>query len=265
MAKTRTTKQIVAETVEDWIDASWNPVTGCTKISPGCKNCYAERMALWLQGIGNAKYANGFQVTLQPSVLDLPKHRKRPHFFFVNSMSDLFHDEVPEEYIQQVFAVMNAANWHRYMMLTRRSQRLLDLDARLPWQPHVWMGVSVESQPYQYRIDHLRQTHAHLKFLCIEPMLGPMPSLDLRGMGWVILGGESGPHARPLEADWVRGVRDQCVAAGVPFCFKQWGGANKRQTGNLLDGRVWSQMPQELVPTKYGSRRQELPLFEGIG
>lgn len=259
MAKRKTTQPTAPD---DWIDASWNPVTGCTKISPGCKHCYAERMALWLQAIGNAKYANGFAVTLQPTALNLPLRWKKPHFIFVNSMSDLFHEDIPEAYVQQVFAVMNKADWHRYMILTKRSERLVDMDARLAWQPHIWMGVSVENQAYQFRIEHLRQTHAHLKFLCLEPLLGPLPNLDLRDISWVVLGGESGPNARSMQADWVRDIRDQCVAAKVPFCFKQWGGETRSRYGRCLDGREWHEMPQQMRYAP-GSRRQELPLFEG--
>lgn len=227
----------------EWTEATWNPVTGCTKISPGCANCYAERMSLRLQAMGQNNYRNGFTVTTQPHMLALPERWRTPQTIFVNSMSDLFHSRVPTDYIQQVFDVMNRARHHRYQVLTKRSQRLMRLSRQLDWQPHVWMGVSVESQSYTYRIDHLRETGAHIKFLSLEPLLGPLRRLDLRGIDWVIVGGESGPFARPMDPDWVLDLRDQCQVARVPFFFKQWGGTRKNLTGRLLDGRTWDEMP----------------------
>jgi protein gp37 len=231
----------------EWTDATWNPVTGCTKISPGCKQCYAERLANRLKAMGQANYRNGFEVTLQPQMLELPLKWKSPQRIFVNSMSDLFHADVPVSYIRDVFEIMRRAHWHQYQVLTKRSERLMELSSSLGWEPQIWMGVSVENEDYTMRVDHLRQTHAHLKFLSIEPLLGPLPKLDLGGIDWVIAGGESGPGARPMDPEWVRNLRDQCVRAGVRFFFKQWGGVNKKRTGRTLDGRTWDQVPERLV------------------
>lgn len=227
----------------EWTESTWNPVTGCTKISPGCKNCYAERLSSRLQAMGQPNYANGFKLTLQPHMLELPLKWKTPQVIFVNSMSDLFHKDVPTSYIREVFDVMNRANRHHYQVLTKRSDRLAKLSGQLPWQPNIWMGVSVESEAYTFRIDHLRRTHAHVKFLSLEPLLGPLPDLNLNGIDWVIVGGESGPRSRPMLPEWVIDIRDQCQTSGVPFFFKQWGGVRKSKTGRLLDGRTWDQMP----------------------
>ncbi len=227
----------------EWTEATWNPVTGCTKVSPGCKFCYAERLAHRLQAMGQRNYRNGFELTLQPQMLEHPLRWRKPRTVFVNSMSDLFHQDVPAAYLQQVFEVMKRACWHQYQILTKRSERLLELDPMLDWQPQIWMGVSVESDDYLFRVDHLRRTHARIKFLSIEPLLGSLRKLDLRGIDWVIVGGESGPGARPLDASWVREIRDRCAAANVHFFFKQWGGVVKSRTGRLLDGRTWDQMP----------------------
>jgi protein gp37 len=229
----------------EWTEATWNPLTGCTKVSPGCKHCYAERLSRRLQAMGNAKYANGFRLTLHENALDLPLRWKKPRAIFVNSMSDLFHEQVPVDFVLRVFDVMRRAHWHRFQVLTKRPERLLELDPLLQWQPNIWMGVSVENQRYAHRIELLRQTRAHVKFLSIEPLLGPLPSLDLRGIDWAIVGGESGPGARPMQETWVRDIRDQCVSADVAFFFKQWGGVQKHRTGRLLEGRTWDQMPRE--------------------
>jgi protein gp37 len=228
----------------EWTDATWNPVTGCTKISPGCKHCYAERMSRRLQAMGQDNYSNGFKVTLQPQMLQLPLTWRRSRRIFVNSMSDLFHDDVPSEYIQRVFDVMGHASWHQYQVLTKRSNRLAKLDRVLNWHPSVWMGVSVENARYTHRIDDLRGTGARIKFLSLEPLLGPLRNLDLSGIDWVIVGGESGPNSRAMNPTWVHEIRDQCVAAGVAFFFKQWGGVFKKRTGRLLDDRTWDEMPQ---------------------
>ncbi len=230
----------------EWTESTWNPVTGCTKISPGCKHCYAERMAERLQAMGQANYANGFQLTLQPHMLELPLSWKKPQTIFVNSMSDLFHKDVPLAYIRRVFDIMRRAHWHRFQILTKRAGRLAQLSPRLEWAPNIWMGVSVETDEYCSRIDDLRSTKAHLKFLSLEPLLGPLGSLDLEGIGWVIVGGESGPKARPMDPAWVADLRDQCRRARVPFFFKQWGGRNKKRAGRELDGRTWSEMPVAL-------------------
>jgi protein gp37 len=228
----------------EWTESTWNPVTGCTKISPGCTHCYAERMAKRLQAMGQANYADGFKVTMHEHAVELPLAWKKPKTIFVNSMSDLFHKEIPLEFIQRIFDVMGRANWHQYQILTKRSKRLLELDSQLSWQPHIWMGVSVESADYISRIDDLRQTHAHTKFLSLEPLLGPLSSLNLGGIDWVIVGGESGPRARSMKEQWVMEIRDQCQAANVPFFFKQWGGVQKNRTGRELDGRTWDEMPR---------------------
>jgi len=233
----------------EWTDATWNPVTGCSKVSPGCKHCYAERMAKRLQAMGQPNYANGFEVTLQPHMLELPLEWKRPRRVFVNSMSDLFHKDVPLSFIKKVFSVMRRANWHQYQLLTKRSERLLEVSPLLTWEPHIWIGVSVENDDYTTRIDDLRKTGADVKFLSLEPLLGPLRKLNLRGIDWVIVGGESGPGARPMNPDWVRDIRDQCIRANVPLFFKQWGGQFKKRTGRVLDGRTWDQMPLDYRPT----------------
>ena len=227
----------------EWTDATWNPVTGCTKISPGCKYCYAERLAQRLQAMGQPNYRNGFQVTLQDHMLELPLRWKAPKRIFVNSMSDLFHDSVPTEYINRVFAIMERANWHQYQILTKRSERVRDLSRLMPWASHIWMGVSVENSDFTYRIEDLRKTESFVKFLSLEPLLGPLPNLNLCEIDWVIVGGESGPKARRMDPCWVTDLRDQCQKAGVPFFFKQWGGVQKKKTGRRLDGRTWDEMP----------------------
>jgi protein gp37 len=228
----------------EWTESTWNPVTGCTKIGPGCMHCYAERMAKRLRAMGQANYASGFRVAVHDHAVELPLGWRKPRKIFVNSMSDLFHRAVPGEFILRVFDVMRRANWHRYQVLTKRSERLLDMDLQLCWLPHIWMGVSVEDQEHLYRAEHLRRTRAHVKFLSVEPMLGPITDLDLSGIDWVIVGGESGPGARPMKAAWVKSIRDQCHEAGVAFFFKQWGGPQKSRTGRELDGRTWDEMPR---------------------
>ncbi len=231
----------------EWTDATWNPVTGCSKISPGCKFCYAERLSRRLQAMGQKNYRDGFKVTLQPHMLEHPLLWKQPRRIFVNSMSDLFHDEVHESYIARVFDVMRRAPWHQYQVLTKRSERLLELNSVLFWHPHIWMGVSIENEKYLYRSDHLRLTGANVKFLSIEPLVGPLRKLNLRGIDWVIVGGESGPGSRPMNPDWVREIRDCCARTRVPFFFKQWGGVLKARTGRVLDGRTWDEMPAVLT------------------
>ncbi len=227
----------------EWTESTWNPVTGCTRISPGCKHCYTEVLARRLRAMGQPNYRNGFELTLHPQMLELPLRWKKPQRIFVNSMSDLFHREVPLEYLQRVFDVMRRAHWHRFQVLTKRADRLRELDAAIDWPANVWMGVSVESSAYVARIDDLRATGAALKFLSLEPLLGSLPRLDLCGIDWVIVGGESGVAARPIEEAWVLEIREQCRRAGVPFFFKQWGGRNKKKAGRMLEGRVWDEMP----------------------
>ena len=231
----------------EWTESTWNPITGCTKISPGCKHCYAKRMAERLRAMGQANYANGFDLTLQPHMLEIPLRWKKPQAIFVNSMSDLFHEDVPIGYIRQVFDVMARAHWHRFQVLTKRANRLAELSPRLVWAPNIWMGVSVENAKYAYRIDELRSAASSIKFLSLEPLLGPLSGLDLHGIDWVIVGGESGPRARLVDPAWVTDLRDQCERANVPFFFKQWGGTNKKRSGRLLDGRTWDQLPDDRV------------------
>ena len=227
----------------EWTESTWNPLTGCTKISPGCKYCYAERMAKRLQAMGQANYVNGFKLTLHERVLEKPLSWKKPQMIFVNSMSDLFHEEVPISFIKSVFSIMKRASWHTFQVLTKRSNRLIDLDSELLWPNNVWMGVSVETSRYDYRIDDLRQCSARTKFLSLEPLLGPLPDINLRSIDWVIVGGESGPGARPMKQDWALNIRNQCHEAKVPFFFKQWGGVRKKSNGRLLEERTWDELP----------------------
>lgn len=228
----------------EWTESTWNPLTGCTKISPGCKHCYAERMSRRLQAMGQSNYRDGFRLSLQEHVLETPLHWKRPQMIFVNSMSDLFHEEVPVDFIQKVFSIMRQAYWHIFQVLTKRSARLLELDSQIVWPKNVWMGVSVENEDYIFRTDHLCQTHALTKFLSLEPLLGPLPNLPLNSIDWVIVGGESGPGSRPMDLSWVLEIRDQCQATNTPFFFKQWGGTNKKKAGRELDGRTWDELPK---------------------
>ncbi len=227
----------------EWTESTWNPVTGCTRISDGCIHCYAERMALRLKAMGQRNYANGFRVTLHEHMLNLPLHWRTPSTIFVNSMSDLFHEDVPDDFIQRVFAVMKEASWHRFQVLTKRTARLVDLAPALPWPDNIWMGVTVEKPDYTSRIEHLRMVESAVRFLSLEPLLGPMRQMDLSGIDWVIVGGESGPGARPMAVGWVRDIHRQCHKAGVPFFFKQWGGLNKKRAGRLLDGLTYDEMP----------------------
>lgn len=231
-----------ATTIE-WTEATWNPVTGCTKVSPGCKHCYAERMAKRLRAMGQPRYVNGFRVTLQEDLVEQPLRWAAPRRIFVNSMSDLFHPEVPEFFIRRVFRTMEEAHWHEFQILTKRPERLRALADRLSWPENVWMGVSVETEDYLWRIDHLVAVPAAVRFLSLEPLLGPLQSLPLEGIHWVIVGGESGPGARPMDPEWVRQIRARCLDQGVPFFFKQWGGTRKARTGRELDGRTWDQFP----------------------
>ncbi len=236
---------MAAKSPIEWTESTWNPVTGCTKISDGCKNCYAEKLALRLKAMGQANYKDGFKLTLQPRMIELPLSWKKPQTIFVNSMSDLFHKDVPLDYIQQVFSVMARADWHTFQVLTKRSERLKEFNKDLNWQRHIWMGVSVENKKVIHRIDDLRETDAYIKFLSIEPLLGNLPKLNLSGIDWVIVGGESGPKARPMEEKWVIEIKEQCEEQNVPFFFKQWGGVRKHKTGRTLLGKTWNDMPQK--------------------
>lgn len=235
----------MAQSSIEWTDSSWNPVTGCTKASPGCKNCYAITMTRRLRAMGQPKYRNGFKLTAHPHELDTPKGWRKPRMIFVNSMSDLFHERLPLDFIVQVFDTMNHpdANHHTYQLLTKRPELVAKYDPFLHWAPQIWMGTSVENSDYKYRIGHLRQCSAQTKFLSLEPLIGPMGGLDLTGIDWVIVGGESGPRARPMDEAWVLEIRDQCVEQGVRFFFKQWGGVRKKKAGRVLQGRTWNEMP----------------------
>lgn len=227
----------------EWTGSTWNPLTGCRKLSSGCLNCYAERMAKRLQAMGNASYEKGFLPSVHEHLFGLPLKWKTPRTIFVNSMSDLFLDDFPDEVIQQLFDVMRRAHWHTFQILTKRSERLLQMNAGLSWPANIWMGVTVENSEYCHRIDDLRRTAAEVKFLSLEPLLGPLPALDLTGIDWVIVGGESGPNARNMAQEWATAIRDQCGKQGVPFFFKQWGGTNKKKAGRRLEGRIWNEMP----------------------
>ena len=227
----------------EWTESTWNPLTGCTKVSPGCKNCYAERMANRLKAMGQPNYVNGFNLTIHPHTIELPLKWKKPQMIFVNSMSDLFHESVPVDFIHQIFDVMHKASWHTFQILTKRSLRLLELDNKISWPMNVWMGVSVENSEYTYRINHLRSTHAQIKFMSLEPLLGPVENLNLTEIDWVIVGGESGPGARPIHEEWATNIRDQCLISQTPFFFKQWGGVRKKNNGRTLQGQIWNEIP----------------------
>ncbi len=233
----------------EWTDATWNPVTGCTKISAGCDNCYASRFSERFRGVANHPFEDGFDLTLRPDRTRQPLSWKKPKLIFVNSMSDLFHKEVPASFIDQVFETMEEANWHTFQILTKRSSLMKKyLNRRYSTSnppEHIWLGVSVEDRSKISRIDHLRDSKAGVRFLSIEPLIGPIGQIDLTGIHWVIVGGESGPKSRPMNAEWVREVRDQCVDQDVPFFFKQWGGIRPKSGGRILDGRHWDQFPTE--------------------
>lgn len=236
----------------EWTEVTWNPVTGCDRVSPGCDNCYALTLAKRLKAMGSPRYQNdgdprtsgpGFGVTCHEDLLEVPHHWKRPRLVFVNSMSDLFHPDVPDEFIAKVFDTMKAADQHTFQILTKRPQRLAAMADSLPWPPNVWMGVSVENAAYRFRIDHLRKVPAKVRFLSCEPLISDLGELELAGIHWVIVGGESGPRARPIEEAWVTSIRDQCVDAGIAFFFKQWGGRTPKAGGRELDGEFWDEMP----------------------
>ena len=234
---------MATESKIEWTQMTWNPVTGCTKISAGCKHCYAERMAKRLQAMGVERYRNAFKVALHEDLVDLPLHWKQPRLVFVNSMSDLFHEKVPADFIRRVFATMEHCPQHNFQILTKRSGRLRELAHNLPWPANVWMGVSVEDGRVTGRMGDLRQVPAAIRFLSCEPLIGPLENLDLDGIHWVIVGGESGPKARPMNPAWVESIYAQCREAGVPFFFKQWGGVRKDLTGGELHGRTYDEMP----------------------
>jgi protein gp37 len=230
----------------EWTECTWNPVTGCSKISPGCKHCYAERMALRLQAMGQPNYRNGFNVTIHQHMLELPLKWRNPRNIFVNSMGDMFHRLVPDSFVAECFGIMKKAAQHQFQLLTKRSSRLQQMACDLPWPKNLWAGVTVETADYLERIDHLRKTPAAVKFLSLEPLLGPIPNINLEDINWVIAGGESGPGARPMDSKWVVDIRDQCLTAGIPFFFKQWGGVRKKLAGRILQGQTYSQMPVDI-------------------
>ncbi|MFC1678917.1 DUF5131 family protein [Elusimicrobiota bacterium] len=227
----------------EWTDATWNPVTGCTKISAGCKNCYADRMAKRLEAMGCSRYRNGFKLTLHEDLVERPLKWRKPRQIFVNSMSDLFHVNVPVPFIQRIFDTMARCPQHTFQILTKRAARLSSVGNKLAWPKNVWIGVSVENGEHVSRIKHLAAVPTRNRFLSIEPLIGPISRLPVSGIGWVIVGGESGPHARPLQAKWVREVKNRCIESDVPFFFKQWGGVQKWKTGRLLDGKTWDEIP----------------------
>lgn len=229
----------------EWTQMTWNPVTGCTKVSQGCKHCYAERLAERLQAMGNERYRNGFEVTLHEDLLDVPKRWRVPKMIFVNSMSDMFHEQIPLPFIQQVFATMVDCPQHTFQILTKRSALLRELAPHLPWPGNVWMGVSIEDSRVLFRVHDLAAVPAAVRFLSCEPLIGPIPNLPLDGIHWVIVGGESGPGARPMRREWVQQIFHQCRRAGIPFFFKQWGGVRKDLTGRHLFGRTYNEMPQQ--------------------
>jgi protein gp37 len=239
----------------EWTDATWNPVTGCTQVSPGCDHCYALRFAERFRGVPNHPYEQGFDLRLWPERASLPLRWKQPRRIFVNSMSDLFHSDVPDDFIRQVFQIMVQADWHIFQVLTKRPQRLARLGASLPWPAHIWVGVSVEMNDYAWRADFLRRVPAQVRFISAEPLLGPLDSLKLDGIHWLISGGESGPGHRPCDPDWVRDLRDRCVSSGVAYFHKQWGGRTPKAGGRMLDGRRWDELPE--MPAS-----RQLPLFD---
>jgi len=229
----------------EWTQATWNPVTGCTKVSEGCRHCYAERLAFRLQRMGNPKYHHGFDVTLHPDSLRVPVGWTTPRTIFVNSMSDLFHEDVPFKFIEDVVQTMRSTPQHRYQVLTKRADRLLEVSQRIQWPDNVWIGVSVESRAVTCRVEALRQVKSAVRFVSFEPLLEDLRDLNLDGVDWAIVGGESGPGARTMNADWVRRIRDECTRTGTAFFFKQWGGIRKNAAGRILDGETWDQMPEK--------------------
>lgn len=253
MHRARTVVGVADRSAIEWTEATWNPTTGCDRVSPGCDHCYAATLSKRLKAMGSPKYQNdgdpmtsgpGFKLTVHPDSLDVPRRWQSPRLIFVNSMSDLFHDDVPIEFVRDVFQVIAETPQHSYQVLTKRAQRLSRIGGQLDWPSNLWMGVSVESRRYTFRIDHLRKVPAAVRFVSAEPLLGPLGEVDLAGIHWVIAGGESGPNARPVEYEWVTDLRDTCTEAKVAFFFKQWGGRTPKAGGRELDGEVWDQLPE---------------------
>ena len=227
----------------EWTEATWNPVTGCSKLSEGCANCYAERLAKRLRAMGNPRYKNGFEITLHHDLVDLPLRWKEPKFIFVNSMSDLFHEKIPVSFIKKVFKTIQSAPEHIFQILTKRSSRLAELAGDLYGPENLWMGVTIESERVIKRVSDLKSTAAHVKFLSLEPLLSAVDHLSTEGIDWIVVGGESGPGCRAMKPEWVRSIRDKCLRNDIPFFFKQWGGTRKNLSGKVLDGKIWIQMP----------------------
>ena len=232
----------------EWTEATWNPVTGCDKVSPGCAHCYAEAFAERWRGVPDHPYEQGFDLRLWPARLDQPLRWRRSRMIFVNSMSDLFHEDIPFEFVERVFEVMGEAHWHTFQVLTKRHERMAELAPLLPWHPNVWMGVSVENRRFVHRADYLRAVPAAVRFISAEPLLGPLDGLDLDGIDWLIVGGESGHRHRPMRAQWALNLRDQALEEGVAFFFKQWGGRTPKAGGRDLDGQTWDGMPPRALP-----------------
>jgi len=235
----------------EWTESTWNPVTGCTKVSAGCKHCYAENLARRLQAMGHKNYVNGFKVTLHPESLNLPFTWKKPQRIFVNSMSDLFHEDIPDSFIYDVFEVMCNADWHQYQILTKRSARMMELSKKLPAKEHIWLGVTVENNDYLNRLDDLRNSNTFIRFVSFEPLLGPIINPDLSNIDWAIVGGESGSCARPMDEDWVIKIKNACKEYNTAFFFKQWGGRKKKEAGRILQGRTWDEMPRNVANLAY--------------
>ena len=235
---------MATQTTIEWTESTWNPVTGCTRISLGCLNCYAQRMAERLQAMRQERYKNGFKLALHPEALEEPYHWKKPRIIFVNSMGDLFHEKIPFEFIRDVFEVMKDNKHHTFQILTKRSERLREMAPKLYWSENIWMGVTIESNGYVRRADDLRKVNAAVRFLSLEPLLGSLPDLELDGIDWVIVGGESGPGARPMKEKWVLDIKQKCEKENIPFFFKQWGGINRKKAGRLLLGKTWDNYPK---------------------
>ena len=238
---------MAGKTSIEWTECSWNPITGCTKISEGCRNCYAARMAHRLKAMGNIRYENEFEVTIHEDLIDKPLHWKKPKRIFVNSMSDLFHKDIPDEVIIRIFQTMNKANWHTFQILTKRSDRLAALSKKINWTPNIWMGVSIENKETIFRAEHLKNTNAAIKFISAEPLLESIGDIDLNGIDWLIVGGESGHHCRPLSEEWVIELRDLAKRTNTAFFFKQWGGINKKKNGSKLKGKYYKEYPKAKI------------------
>jgi protein gp37 len=237
----------MAQSKIEWTGSTWNPITGCTKYSDGCKNCYAEKMATRLKNMGLKKYSNAFELTLHRGNIEDPLRMKKPQTIFVCSMSDIFHEDVPDEFILKLFEVMNKAHWHTFQVLTKRAERISLLSDKINWTKNIWLGTTVENRKETHRIEHLRNSGAFIKFLSVEPLLEAIPSMNLSGIDWVIVGGESGPNSRPIKEDWVLDIKSQCKRYNTAFFFKQWGGRNKKKAGRLLQGKTYSEMPSKIA------------------